>query len=86
MKHWHSHGIGMLCVTLLNLEFSLLFLSYGNVRNSVLHEGVDNGKEACDDEVSFHCRRMTSLLPEGVGREGQVFSRPCEGCPIGRGL
>ena len=73
-------SFGILCVTLLNLEFSLLFLSYGNVCSSVLCEGQRN--EICDNEVSFYCRKVTSWLPEAAEREGRASCRPAGGCPI----
>ena len=45
---------------------------------------AEKRKEICNNEVHFHSRRMTSLLPETAEKEGRVSCRPSGGCPITR--
>lgn len=45
---------------------------------------AEKRREICNNEVHFHCRRMTSLLPETAEKEGRFSCRPSGGCPITR--
>ena len=72
-------------MTSLNPEFSLLFLSCGNVHNPVLRKGQTTGERSAVMKPVFtaegwpHC-----FLRQQAG--GQGLLRPRGGCPIGQGL
>lgn len=69
MKTWH---IQRFWNTLCDLAEPWIFIIVSLIwkwLQSVLDEGRRPGKKSA---VSFHCRRMTSLLPEAAVREGRV--------------
>lgn len=63
---------GMPSVVLLNLEFSLSCLSYGNSHASVLQEG-QRFEKSLSQWASSHSRKVMSLLPEALTGRGTAF-------------
>lgn len=63
---------GMPYVVLLNLEFSLSCLSYGNSHASVLQEG-QRFEKSLSQWASSHSRKVMSLLPEALTGRGTAF-------------
>lgn len=84
MKNWYSQKFWN---TLHDLAEPWIFIIVSLIWKCLqlcLTWKAEKWKEICDNEVSFHCRRMASWLPEAAEREGRTSWRPAGGCPIPR--